>query len=80
MVIVQTDVWLFKCWYKVDTHTHTQVWFDSPKSLSLKFAFAKQQNLKGLAFWNVDSLDYTPSPRAEKEAAEMWQAIDVFTG
>ena len=56
-----------------------QVWFDEPDSLSLKFKLARNQKLRGLAFWNVDSLDYYPStPRSEALTAEMWSALDAF--
>ncbi len=58
--------------------THPQFWFDDPQSLSLKYSMAAQHSLKGLAFWNVDSLDYSDEPRGHKDTQEMWTAIDAF--
>ncbi len=39
---------------------------------------AAQHSLKGLAFWNVDSLDYSDEPHGRKDTEEMWTAIDAF--
>lgn len=55
-----------------------QVWFDNPKSLSIKYKYAKRMNLRGLAFWNIDTLDYGETPNAKKQQQEMWEAIEVF--
>ena len=55
-----------------------QVWYDDPESLSLKYIYAGEKELRGLAFWNVDQLDYSDSPRAKRQTAEMWEAISVF--
>ena len=55
-----------------------QMWYDDPRSLSMKYVYAKQQGLKGLAFWNVDQLDYSDSPRAKEQTAKMWEAIGLF--
>ena len=63
--------------YKINGSEH-QVWYDDPESLQLKYVYAKQHALRGLAFWNVDSLDYSDSPLAMKLTAEMWEAIGVF--
>ena len=55
-----------------------QVWYDNVESLSVKYSYAREMDLRGLAFWNVDDLDYSDSARAKKETAEMWEAISVF--
>ncbi len=39
---------------------------------------AAHHSLRGLAFWNIDSLDYTDQPDAHKDTAEMWTAIDAL--
>lgn len=57
-----------------------QVWYDNPASLSMKYMYAKLRGLRGLAFWNVDSLDYSDSPRAKLQTAKMWDAISNFLG
>lgn len=55
-----------------------QVWYDDPLSLSLKYEYAKSEKLKGLAFWNVDSLDYTEvSGQLPEPTVKMWQAIET---
>lgn len=55
-----------------------QVWYDNPDSLDLKFIYASSKNLRGLAVWNFDQLDYSDSPRAKVEAQEMWDTFAVF--
>lgn len=42
------------CWY-TDTKTAIdhQVWFENNKSLTIKFDFAKNQNLAGIAIWTL---------------------------
>jgi len=65
--------------YKMNGTEH-QVWYDDPESLQLKYIYAKQHAVRGLAFWNVDSLDYSDSPFSMKLTAEMWEAVSVFLG
>ena len=55
-----------------------QVWYDDPESLSFKYIYAGEKEPRGLAFWNVDQLDYSDSPRAKRQTAEMWEAISIF--
>ena len=57
-----------------------QVWYDDTQSLSLKYGFAKDKELRGLAFWNVDSLNYTVdgSGKLPEPTLKMWQAIGEF--
>ena len=61
-----------------ETAQEHQVWYDNVESLSVKYNYAREMDLRGLAFWNVDDLDYSDSARAKKETAEMWEAISVF--
>ena len=64
--------------YKAKDGQQHQVWYDDTKSLSLKYIYADQQKMKGLAFWNVDQLDYSNTPRAKFLTEEMWETINVF--
>lgn len=64
--------------YKTHSSEQHQVWFDNTESLSLKYAWAAQNQLKGLAFWNIDSVSYSDSPHDKFLTAEMWEAISVF--
>ena len=36
-----------------------QVWYDDPESLGYKHSYAHLMGLRGLAFWNIDDLDYS---------------------
>ena len=64
--------------YKAKDGQQHQVWYDDTESLSLKYIYAAQQKMKGLAFWNVDQLDYSNTPRAKFLTEEMWETINVF--
>ena len=64
--------------YKASDGQYHQVWFDDTESLSLKYIYAAHVGLRGLAFWNVDSLDYNGSPHDDFLTREMWEAILVF--
>jgi len=55
-----------------------QVWFDDVRSLSIKYEFAKSTGLRGLAFWNVDCLDFGPTYHAKEETLRMWEALTKF--
>lgn len=39
------------CWYTNDNGVDHQAWFEDNKSLGIKFDFAKQQHLDGIAIW-----------------------------
>lgn len=52
-----------------------QVWYDDPESISLKAAYVGQQGLRGIGMWNANLLDYTDDPVAQKQSAEMWNAL-----
>ena len=64
--------------YKASSGEHHQVWFDNTESLSVKYTYAAQRRLKGLAIWNVDSLRYNGSSHDDFLTDEMWDAIMVF--
>lgn len=52
-----------------------QVWYDDPESISLKAAYVRQQSLRGIGMWNGNLLDYSDDPVAQKQSAEMWNAL-----
>ena len=52
-----------------------QVWIDSPVSLTMKFAFAKEANARGVGVWSGNYLNYNSS-----ESGEFWQSFRAFTG
>jgi di-N-acetylchitobiase len=64
--------------YKSQGGERHQVWFDNTESLSLKYIFAGQSGLRGLAFWNLDCLEYNGSQHDDFLTQEMWEAILVF--
>lgn len=42
------------CWYKDEkTQTDHQVWYENNKSIAVKFDFAKEKNLAGIAIWTL---------------------------
>ncbi|KAG8437213.1 hypothetical protein GDO86_008057 [Hymenochirus boettgeri] len=52
-----------------------QVWYDDPKSISLKAAYVKARGLRGIGMWNGDLLDYSNDLIAESQTKEMWKAL-----
>jgi di-N-acetylchitobiase len=60
--------------YKMPNGHSGQVWFDNGKSISIKVSLAIQLNLRGLAMWNADYLDYSDPVLV----AEMWGALNNF--
>ena len=55
-----------------------QVWYDDPESLEHKYWLAREQLLKGVAFWNIDLLDFSNSVRANATRKQMWDAVEAF--
>ncbi|XP_064519996.1 di-N-acetylchitobiase isoform X2 [Pseudopipra pipra] len=55
-------------------HFH-QVWYDDPRSISLKAAYVKNRGLRGIGMWNGNSLDYSREAVAEQQTEAMWQAL-----
>ena len=64
--------------YKTKTGEQHQVWFDNTESLSLKYIYSAKHGVRGLAFWNIDTLNYDGSPHDKLIVEEMWEAILVF--
>ena len=54
------------------------MWYDDPLSLSQKYRLARDQFVLGIAFWNIDQLDYRDSQRSETLRQEMWEAIEAL--
>eukprot|EP00794_Sanderia_malayensis_P016791 gene16791-18486_t len=55
-----------------------QIWYDDPQSLILKYQHGiRDFNLRGLAFWNINCLNYTDSAKAKAETKKMWDAVFV---
>lgn len=64
--------------YSASDGSH-QVWYDDVVSLTIKYEFAKETGLKGLAFWNIDSLSYAMvSGQLPEPTVKMWSVIDNF--
>lgn len=41
--------------------TYEQVWFETPETLRFKYQLVKKHGLRGVAMWNLGSLDHTSS-------------------
>ena len=54
------------------------MWYDDPESLEYKYELAREQDLKGVAFWNIDSLDFSNSVKANATRKEMWDVVETF--
>ncbi|XP_065529796.1 di-N-acetylchitobiase [Lathamus discolor] len=61
--------------YKDSLGRFHQVWYDDPRSISLKAAYAKNRGLRGIGMWNGNSLDYSREAVAEQQTEAMWQAL-----
>ena len=64
--------------YKESDGTMHQIWYDDPQSLTKKYKHGiKDLGLRGLAFWNIDCLNYTDTAKAKEETKIMWDAVNV---
>ena len=64
--------------YKETSGKIHQIWYDDPDSLTRKYAHGiKDLGLRGLAFWNIDCLNYTENVQAKKETKKMWDSVFV---
>ena len=54
-----------------------QAWYDDPESLGYKYLYAARAQIRGLAIWNFDHLDYQNSETVPLNVA-MWSTFDVF--
>ncbi|EDL82422.1 chitobiase, di-N-acetyl-, isoform CRA_a [Rattus norvegicus] len=61
--------------YKDPTGRLHQVWYDNPRSISLKAAFVKHYGLRGIGMWNANCLDYSDDALAREQTEEMWGAL-----
>ncbi|KAL2090117.1 hypothetical protein ACEWY4_014805 [Coilia grayii] len=52
-----------------------QVWYDDPKSISLKAAYVNKLGLRGIGMWNGNLLDYSNNPVAQQQSRDMWDAL-----
>ena len=57
----------------------SQVWYDDPTSLTVKYSAAKASGWRGVGQWNLDTVDYTSTdPVVMADTAAMWAAIAAF--
>ncbi|KAM7097382.1 di-N-acetylchitobiase isoform 1-T1 [Molossus nigricans] len=61
--------------YKDSTGHFHQVWYDDPKSISLKAAYIQMHGLRGTGMWNADCLDYSEDTLAKQQTQDMWQVL-----
>ncbi|XP_051855158.1 di-N-acetylchitobiase [Antechinus flavipes] len=54
-----------------------QVWYDNPKSISLKAEFVRDHGLRGIGMWNGNCLDYSGDEVAKQQTEDMWNALKV---
>ncbi|KAJ1171281.1 hypothetical protein NDU88_003146 [Pleurodeles waltl] len=52
-----------------------QVWYDDPRSISLKAAYVAERGLRGIGMWNGNLLDYSSDPVAKQQTEDMWNAL-----
>ncbi|RLN97124.1 hypothetical protein BBJ28_00010133, partial [Nothophytophthora sp. Chile5] len=57
----------------VEGSQHFQIWFDSPRSLAIKYRLVRELQLRGVGMWNADTLDY--SEGALNDTRLMWNAL-----
>ncbi|KAJ7332549.1 hypothetical protein JRQ81_014729 [Phrynocephalus forsythii] len=61
--------------YQDANGTFHQVWFDNPKSISLKAAYVKEHGLRGIGMWNANCLDYSGGSVPQEQTEAMWEAL-----
>ncbi|EFJ47041.1 hypothetical protein VOLCADRAFT_61777, partial [Volvox carteri f. nagariensis] len=59
-----------------------QVWFETPESLTLRYALARDLGFRGVGAWNMGSLEHSEGaePAARAETSAMWGVVKTFTG
>lgn len=56
-----------------------QIQYDDPASLTTKYTFAVDQNLRGVGVWNCECLNYTSGLSDDIVAVqEMWGALPYY--
>ncbi|KAM8792002.1 di-N-acetylchitobiase [Rhynchonycteris naso] len=61
--------------YKDSSGHFHQVWYDNPKSISLKAAYIPAHGLLGIGMWNANLLDYSGDAVARQQTEDMWKAL-----
>ncbi|XP_053100509.1 di-N-acetylchitobiase-like isoform X2 [Hemicordylus capensis] len=61
--------------YKDSHNASHQVWFDNPRSISLKAAYVKEHGLRGIGMWNGNCLDYSGDSLAQEQTKAMWEVL-----
>ena len=54
------------------------MWYDDPDTLTPRYLYARDADLRGVAMWNAECLDYGPDPEAKRLTKAMWDAINKF--
>jgi len=68
-------------WYNDQYANVHQVWYDDPSSLSIKYRYAMEYaNMKGIAIWNADLLDYSRLTRGNMQTHLMWKTLRNIPG
>lgn len=79
-VRVHCAVLPWPCALQAPNSSASQVWYDDPASLALKYATAAHLGLRGVGMWHLDALDYRCADAAcSSERAAMWAALRAFT-
>eukprot|EP00470_Lotharella_oceanica_P011542 CAMPEP_0170189182 /NCGR_PEP_ID=MMETSP0040_2-20121228/46217_1 /TAXON_ID=641309 /ORGANISM="Lotharella oceanica, Strain CCMP622" /LENGTH=75 /DNA_ID=CAMNT_0010436671 /DNA_START=71 /DNA_END=298 /DNA_ORIENTATION=+ len=56
-----------------------QIWYDDVQSLRMKYEMASSLELRGVGFWNLDTLDYSgEDPVGIADTNYMWDAVHDF--
>jgi len=64
--------------YKANGTTY-QVWYDDPKSLTLKYQMALDMHLRGVGMWNAECVNYTSKlPEDIESVKAMWDAFPDY--
>ncbi|KAF6108121.1 chitobiase [Phyllostomus discolor] len=61
--------------YKDSAGRFHQVWYDNPKSISLKATYTQTRGLRGIGMWNANCLDYSEDAIAKQQTEEMWKVL-----
>ncbi|XP_063154260.1 di-N-acetylchitobiase-like [Candoia aspera] len=61
--------------YKDSQGAFHQLWFDDPRSVSLKAAYVKNRGLRGIGMWNANCLEYSGSSEVQQQTEAMWEAL-----
>ena len=72
----QWDDWSGTPWFRWvrPDGVHLELWYDNPRSLQLKVAFAAEVGAGGVSMWNANTLDYSNS----SQVAAFWGSFSPF--